>query len=80
MTLRISGFFRDAFPHVVDLLDDAVQLVAGLDEPAESNFLRAHVVADLAEGADERRAWRAHWWAPRPHRRKRPAATSLHRR
>jgi cobaltochelatase CobN len=56
VTLRISGFFRDAFPHVVDLLDDAVQLVAGLDEPAEQNFLRAHVVADLAEGADERRA------------------------
>jgi cobaltochelatase CobN len=29
VTLRISGFFRDAFPHVVDLLDDAVRL-AGL--------------------------------------------------
>ncbi len=26
VTLRISGFFRDAFPHVVDLLDDAVGL------------------------------------------------------
>jgi cobaltochelatase CobN len=24
--LRISGFFRDAFPHVVDLLDDAIAL------------------------------------------------------
>src|SRR6476659_7960204 len=31
VTVRISGFFRDAFPHVVDLLDDAVQLVAALD-------------------------------------------------
>ena len=29
------GFFRDAFPHVVTMLDDAVRLVAGLDEPAE---------------------------------------------
>ena len=28
VTLRISGFFRDAFPHVVALLDDAVQLAA----------------------------------------------------
>src|SRR3954447_23016131 len=56
VTLRISGFFRDAFPHVVDLLDDAVQLVAALDEPASSNFLRAHVLADVAEGADSRRA------------------------
>ncbi len=26
VTLRISGFFRDAFPHVVDLLDEAVEL------------------------------------------------------
>jgi cobaltochelatase CobN len=56
VTLRISGFFRDAFPHVVALLDEAVRTVAALDEPAERNFLRAHVQADLAEGADERRA------------------------
>jgi cobaltochelatase CobN len=33
VTLRISGFFRDAFPHVVALLDDAVAMVAALDEP-----------------------------------------------
>jgi cobaltochelatase CobN len=26
VTLRISGFFRDAFPHVVELLDDAIRL------------------------------------------------------
>ena len=42
VTVRISGFFRDAFPHVLALLDDAVQLVAALDEPAEQNFVRAH--------------------------------------
>jgi len=40
--LRISGFFRDAFPNLVHLLDDAVHLVAGLDERAEDNFVRAH--------------------------------------
>jgi cobaltochelatase CobN len=54
VTLRISGFFRDAFPHVVQLLDDAVQLVAGLDEA--DNFVHQHVQADLALGTDERRA------------------------
>lgn len=54
MTLRISGFFRDAFPHVVALLDEAVRTVASLDEP--DNLLRQHVQADLAEGVDERRA------------------------
>ncbi len=28
VTLRVSGFFRDAFPHVLDLLDEAVALAA----------------------------------------------------
>lgn len=57
VTLRISGFFRDAFPHVIGLLDDAVRLVAGLEgESAEENYVRAHAQADLAEHGDERRA------------------------
>ena len=56
VTVRISGFFRDAFPHVVTMLDDAVQLVANLDEPDESNFVAAHARADLAEHGDQRRA------------------------
>ncbi|MBT2387093.1 cobaltochelatase subunit CobN [Streptomyces sp. ISL-11] len=55
-TLRISGFFRDAFPHVIGLLDDAVRLAASLDEPAERNYVRAHAQADLAAHGDERRA------------------------
>ena len=56
VTVRISGFFRDAFPHVVTMLDDAVQLIAGLDEPAEQNYVRAHVQADLDDHGDQRRA------------------------
>ncbi|WP_338932557.1 cobaltochelatase subunit CobN [Streptomyces netropsis] len=56
VTLRISGFFRDAFPHVIGLLDDAVRLAAALDEPADDNYVRAHAQADLAEHGDERRA------------------------
>ena len=56
VTVRISGFFRDAFPHVVTMLDDAVALVADLDEPAEQNYVRAHAEADLAEHGDRRRA------------------------
>jgi cobaltochelatase CobN len=56
VTVRISGFFRDAFPHVVTMLDDAVTLVAGLDEPASDNFVKAHVDADLAAHGDRRRA------------------------
>ncbi|MFE5210443.1 cobaltochelatase subunit CobN [Streptomyces sp. NPDC056600] len=56
VTVRISGFFRDAFPHVVAMLDDAVRMVAVLDEPEERNFVRAHARADLAVHGDERRA------------------------
>ncbi|MDP8971570.1 MAG: cobaltochelatase subunit CobN, partial [Actinomycetota bacterium] len=56
VTVRISGFFRDAFPHLVGLIDDAVALVADLDEPAEANPLAAHVRSDLAAGASPRLA------------------------
>ncbi|PRC42425.1 cobaltochelatase subunit CobN, partial [Mycobacterium sp. ITM-2017-0098] len=56
VTVRISGFFRDAFPHVVAMLDDAVQLVVALDESAEDNYVRAHAQADLSEHGDQRRA------------------------
>jgi cobaltochelatase CobN len=41
VTLRISGFFRDAFPHLVHLMDEAVDLVAGLDESHDDNYIRA---------------------------------------
>jgi cobaltochelatase CobN len=56
VVVRISGFFRDAFPHVVTLVDDAVRLVAGLDEDPASNFVRAHALADLERLGDLRRA------------------------
>src|SRR5579859_4801080 len=56
VTVRISGFFRDAFPHVIALLDDAVEAVAGLGEPAELNFVRAHAEADVRAHGDRRRA------------------------
>jgi cobaltochelatase CobN len=56
VTVRISGFFRDAFPHVVGLIDDAVRAVAELDEPAEANYVRAHADEDTAQHGDRRRA------------------------
>ncbi len=46
VTVRISGFFRDAFPDVVDLIDDAVGLVAALDEAGEQNPIRQAGAAD----------------------------------
>ncbi|HEV7997619.1 MAG TPA: cobaltochelatase subunit CobN, partial [Stellaceae bacterium] len=46
VTLRVSGFFRDAFPGLIDLVDSAVRAVAALDEPAVVNPLAARVAAD----------------------------------
>ena len=47
VTVRISGFFRDAFPHLIHLIDQAVHTVARLDEASEHNFVRKHYLADL---------------------------------
>ena len=61
VTVRISGFFRDAFPHLVALLDDAVARVAALDEPDDMNFVAAHARADaerLALELGAQPAWR----------------------
>jgi cobaltochelatase CobN len=56
VTVRISGFFRDAFPNVVALIDKAVELVAAADEPEDQNFVRKHVQRDeqslIASGMD----------------------------
>ncbi|WP_099824276.1 cobaltochelatase subunit CobN [Oceaniglobus indicus] len=37
VTLRISGFFRDAFPQLIDLVDSAARAVMALDEPEDIN-------------------------------------------
>ncbi|MEO1403229.1 MAG: cobaltochelatase subunit CobN, partial [Cyanobacteria bacterium J06635_1] len=49
VTLRISGFFRDAFANLIDLFDRAVEAVAALDEPAEQNPLAAQVKAETED-------------------------------
>ena len=52
VTLRISGFFRDAFPHLIELVDRAVEMVVSLDEPAEQNYPRKHYLAEIAKPTD----------------------------
>jgi cobaltochelatase CobN len=49
VTTRISGFFRDAFPQLIELIDDAVQLAIAADEPEHLNFVRKHY-ARLQQG------------------------------
>ncbi len=49
VTLRVSGFFRDAFPAQLEWFDDAVRAVAELDEPPEINPLAASVRTERAK-------------------------------
>jgi cobaltochelatase CobN len=42
VTLRVSGFFRDAFPGLIDLVDSAARAVMVLDEPADQNLAKAN--------------------------------------
>ncbi|MGQ0677590.1 MAG: cobaltochelatase subunit CobN, partial [Rhodospirillales bacterium] len=46
VTLRVSGFFRDAFPGLIELFDAAARAVAVLDEPPAQNPLAAAVGAE----------------------------------
>jgi cobaltochelatase CobN len=49
VTLRVSGFFRDAFPGLIDLFDSAVQAVADQqDESARDNPIAARITAETA--------------------------------
>ncbi|MBD8595376.1 cobaltochelatase subunit CobN [Pseudomonas sp. CFBP 8758] len=66
VTLRVSGFFRDAFANLLRLFDAAVQAVAALDEPDDLNPLAAKVRAEqaqlLAEGVPAEQAAREAGW------------------
>lgn len=58
--LRISGFFRDAFPDVISLFNAVVEKVASLDEPLEQNPVRKRFLREKEEwkqkGVDELKA------------------------
>jgi cobaltochelatase CobN len=76
VTLRISGFFRDAFPNLIDLFDTAVRAVAAVpveDEDDATNPVRVRVQREAqaarAAGLDEAAALRQATWrvfGPRP--------------
>ena len=77
VTLRVSGFFRDAFANVMDLFDTAVRAVVAIspdDENDEVNPVRARVLREAAEAqqtqglgaeqAQRQSSWRV--FGPRP--------------
>ena len=47
VTVRISGFFRDAFPNLINLLDEAVELASSLDESPGDNYVVKHLREDM---------------------------------
>ena len=49
VTVRISGFFRDAFQNLIVMMDDAFHKVANLEEPAERNFVMKHFLSEVSE-------------------------------
>ncbi len=48
VTLRISGFFRDAFPEQIALFDRAVRAVGALEEDAADNSVAARMREEVA--------------------------------
>ena len=49
VTLRVSGFFRDAFPNVMRLYDAAVLALADYDDPGNGNTIKVNVAARIKE-------------------------------
>ncbi|PYE90033.1 cobaltochelatase subunit CobN [Phyllobacterium leguminum] len=62
VTLRISGFFRDAFPDQIALFDQAVRAVGALDEDEADNPIAARMGREeirlTTQGEDEKSARR----------------------
>ncbi|MCL2031989.1 MAG: cobaltochelatase subunit CobN [Methanomassiliicoccaceae archaeon] len=44
---RISGLFRDSFPNLSDMITDATNMVAALDESDEENYYKKHLNEDI---------------------------------
>jgi len=53
ITVRTTGILRDNFANCYELLDDAIQAVAALDEPPDRNFVRRHAQKSMVEGGTD---------------------------
>lgn len=58
VTVRVSGITRDNFPNCLELLDEAVQKVAEVEEPIEMNYIRKHTLVQLNKDTGSKEAWR----------------------
>lgn len=53
VTLRISGLFRDTFPNLIRLLEEAVNIVANLEEGKKINFIRKNIQENMKHLLEE---------------------------
>jgi cobaltochelatase CobN len=59
VTIRVSGITRDNFPNCIDVIDEAIQAVASLDEPEDMNFPRKHSLAQMSsDNENPEQNWR----------------------
>ncbi|KNZ41109.1 cobaltochelatase subunit CobN [Acetobacterium bakii] len=49
VTLRISGLFRDTFPNLIESVEEAVNLVASLDESDDMNYIKRNFQNEVRE-------------------------------
>ncbi|MCS7279851.1 MAG: cobaltochelatase subunit CobN [Thermodesulfobacteriaceae bacterium] len=56
VSIRVSGITRDNFPMCVELIDEAVQVVASLAEPEEMNFVRKHTLEMMDQNGGDLRS------------------------
>ncbi|MDK2937425.1 MAG: cobaltochelatase CobN [Eubacteriaceae bacterium] len=49
VTLRISGLFRDTFPNMIELVEEAINLAASQDESYEENFIKMNFEEEIRE-------------------------------
>lgn len=47
VTLRISGLFRDMYPNLIRLMDEAVSCAAALEESEDQNYIKKHLREDI---------------------------------
>ncbi len=61
VTIQICGFFRDMFPNLIDLLNDAFEMVGKLIDEGDENYIQKHARKMLGElrkdGINDEEAW-----------------------
>ena len=52
--IQLSNMLRDGMPRAFEIVDEAVQLVAALDEPLDKNYVRKHVLESMGQSEKNR--------------------------